>query len=130
MSYSCVIIFLVWDFFTFSSILGARPSKCKNSSGDNMNDNRRWRKVKARSAVPPGTQVIDLVNSNDVRAASVGVTMNSAATLALPSAAPLQHPPSASITLPQSCPTQQELVSTPAIVPSLIATAQISSPTH
>jgi hypothetical protein len=113
-------------FFTFSSILSARPLKRKNSSGDNINNNHRWRKVKARFIVPPGTQVIDLVN--DIHAGSV--TMNSVTTLALPSVASLQYPPPTSNVLPQSCLTQQELASTLAIIPSPIATIQVSSLTH
>jgi hypothetical protein len=43
-------------------ILGARPSKRKKGDGESLKDERRRKKTKAKSTVPPGTQVIDLAD--------------------------------------------------------------------
>lgn len=111
-------------FFTFSpslAILGARPSKRKNSGTNSTNDIRRRKKAKAKSTVPSGTQVIDLVD-----AASGSTTSHSTANFALPSAATLQNPPSTSIASLPSCPTRPAL-SAPATVPGPVTAAQVSS---
>ncbi|KAI0281565.1 hypothetical protein BC826DRAFT_1111260 [Russula brevipes] len=120
----------------------ARPSKRKIGEASNTNDYRRRKKMKDRSTVPPGTEVIDL--RNDVPAGPV--TSHSTSSLAIVSATPLLSTPiplsstpiplsstpiplsSTPIPLLSSCVTQQE-PPTPAIVP--VPATQIScSPTH
>ena len=113
-------------FFTFFSpaflaILGARPSKRRIGNDDNSNDNRRRKKVKAKSTVLSGAQVIDLVD--DVPAGST--TSRSATSSTLPSASIPQNPLSVSIASPSSCLDQQVLLA-PAIIP--VPTTQFSPP--
>ena len=76
----------VWHFFFFLfpfflMVLGARPSKCRKS-GNSDNNNRRWKKAKAKSTVPSGMQVIDLVDNVLARSTA----SHSATSSALPSA--------------------------------------------
>jgi hypothetical protein len=78
---------------SFSVVLGARPSKRRKSSdGDKINNNQRRKKAKAKSTVPSGTQVIDLVDDIPARWPK-STTSHSAA---LPSAT-VPNPPSISI---------------------------------
>ena len=125
-------MFYFFSFPSFLVILGARPSKRKSRDSDSNNNRRRWKKAKARSTVPSGTQVIDLVG--DIPAGSIA--SQSTVSSALHPPATFQSPPSAPIISPSSCLTQQVL-STPAIVPIITAaadTAQVlsppTSPTH
>jgi len=78
----------VWRFFFFLfpfflMVLGARPLKHRKS-GNSDNNNQRWKKAKAKSTVPSGMQVIDLVDN--VLARSTVFALHSATSSALPSA--------------------------------------------
>lgn len=120
--------FSFYFFPSFLAVLGARPSKHKIGNIYNINDNRRRKKAKAKSTVPSGMQVIDLVD--DIQARST--ILHSATSSAIPSAATLQNPLPTLIASPSSCLTQQ-VPSTPAIVSiatALVSELSSSPPTH
>jgi len=111
-------------FFLLLAVLGVRPSKCRISDCNNTNNNRRQKKAKAKSTVPSGMQVIDLVD--DIPARST--TLHSMISSAIPSTAALQDSSSESTVSPSLC-LPQQVPSTTAI--AFIAITQASSlPIH
>ena len=89
-------------------ILGARPLKRKTGCSESLKNECRRKKAKAKSMVPPGTQVINLANDAPV-SFSTSESHNTANSISAPVAATLN--PASLLTIPASSPHQEPLTS-------------------